>query len=522
MRLMFYILFFVTASKLCAQIEGEVSFISSQHYYVRFEKTEGMSENDTLYFQNSHPVLLIKYISERSCACMLIGEKVVSKGDKVFGKIKKNKKAVTNPVHNNSLSRKSINIINKRPGNNAIVQSSQVNFNQVNYHGRLSIQNYNTYTNTGLEFQRSRYSLSGKVENIAQVFTFSAYLHYSKNENFFRFNGGKRLNIYDLNLNYHPDNKFDLWVGRYLNRRISSINSVDGLQAEKKSGNYFMGLLAGSRPDFGNMGYNIKLLEYGAYAGRTDTFSKGLMESTLGFLQQTNNSAIDRRFIYLQHQNSILSNLNFFVSSEIDLYTREEGKGQNNLSITSIYFHSRYSPLKELSFNFSYDARKNVIYCETFRNIADSILDKETRQGARLGINIRPFTKASFGINAGYRYKKGDSKPTRNINAHFSYSSIPLIGVSGSINFTKLITSHLDGLTYGINLSKQMFSSLSTTLNLRRVNYSFTRSDMRQNILSSDITFRLSKMFFLVGGYEVIFEKKSTNQRILFDITARL
>jgi hypothetical protein len=53
-----------------------------------------------------------------------------------------------------------------------------------------------------------------------------------------------------------------------------------------------------------------------------------------------------------------------------------------------------------ISFSLSYDARKNVIYYQTFRNSIDSIIENETRQGFRIGMNIRPFNNLFIGLNA--------------------------------------------------------------------------------------------------------------------------
>ena len=69
-----------------------------------------------------------------------------------------------------------------------------------------------------------------------------------------------------------------------------------------------------------------------------------------------------------------------------------------------------------ISFSLSYDARKNVIYYETFKSTVDSIFENETRQGIRFGTNIRPFNNLFIGLNGGYRFLKKDIKPSRNFN----------------------------------------------------------------------------------------------------------
>lgn len=516
----YIVMYALLAGVVSAQVKGSVSYISSQHYYIRFNGPNDLAGGDTLFTGDNIPVLIIKFTSERSAACTLIGNRILQKGQEVYG----NRKPVKNfaaAVLTGSDMREDEKLSQEKHTKPLRLRQEENN-PPVVYNARLSVQDYSTYSNYTSDIHRSRYTLSGRVENIADVFSFSTFMNYSKNASVVSFYGRKQFNIYDLNVSYHPAKSFNLWFGRYLNPRISSLSTVDGIQTEKKIDNYFAGLLIGSRPDLSNMGYNIKLLEYGAYAGRSDTLSSGFMESTIAFLQQTRSSAIDRRFIYFQHQNNLFSKLTFFLSSEIDIYARERGIGKNKLTLTSLFFLSRYAPLRELSFSLSYDARKNVIYYETFKNLADSILDKETRQGFRAGIHARPINQLSVGINAGYRYKRGDLKPSRNINSYISFSYVPVIRTSVSLNFSKLITGYLDGLNYGISFNKELFNFISLQTNIRRIEYTFSAGKMNQDIISADLSFRLSKTFYLMGGYELTLEKKLSSQRILIDLTARL
>ena len=53
-----------------------------------------------------------------------------------------------------------------------------------------------------------------------------------------------------------------------------------------------------------------------------------MMENTFSVFEQTNNTKTDRRFAYLQHSNTILTNTNLFASAEVDLYKRELGVRQ--------------------------------------------------------------------------------------------------------------------------------------------------------------------------------------------------
>ncbi|MBK7230145.1 MAG: hypothetical protein IPH97_15035 [Ignavibacteriales bacterium] len=247
----------------------------------------------------------------------------------------------------------------------------------------------------------------------------------------------KSLKLYDLNLNYQFNESTQFWFGRYLNRKISNISIVDGLQFEKAFSFLTAGVVIGSRPNFTDFGLNTKLFEYGIYLNRVDTLGNGIMENTFSLFQQTNNLITDRRFAYLQHTNNIISNIYLFASTEVDLYKRA-GVEKDDFSLTSLYLSARYAPVREFSLNLSYDARKNVYYYETFKSLSDSVLENETRQGFRVRSVIRPFSNLSIGLQYGYRHSKSDVKPSENYGGNISYSMIPIIQSSFGVNFNRL------------------------------------------------------------------------------------
>ena len=51
-------------------VTGQVSFVSSQHVYVKFKNTEGIYNGDTLFVENNGapvPALLVSGLSSISC-----------------------------------------------------------------------------------------------------------------------------------------------------------------------------------------------------------------------------------------------------------------------------------------------------------------------------------------------------------------------------------------------------------------------------------------------------------------------
>jgi hypothetical protein len=329
------------------------------------------------------------------------------------------------------------------------------------------------------------------------------------------------LKVYDLAVNYKFNETSNIWFGRYLNRRVANISSVDGLQYEQKFSSWYGGLIAGSRPDFTDLGFNIKLFEYGGYLGRTDTVGKSFMENTVAVMQQTNNMVTDRRFLYFQHNNNLLPDINLFLSSEVDLYKKELGVPKNTFSLTGIFTSINYYPDKAVSFSFSYDARKDVIYYETYRSFADSIIENQTRQGFRVGVNLRPINNLFISLSAGYRFQPSDPKPSRNFSGTMSYGNIPWLDVVPSVSFIKLISSYIDGVIWGAGLSKNIMDFANVSVNYSNNQYSFLFGSLKQDILSADLSTKIWQQVYLTLSYEGTFQQQSTWGRFLLDLTAR-
>ena len=192
--------------------------------------------------------------------------------------------------------------------------------------------------------------------------------------------------------------------------------------------------------------------------------------------------------------------------------------------MTSLYLSLRYSPLRWLSTTASYDARKNVIYYETFKNYADQIIESALRQGFRFRINLRPINYVFVSLNSGYRFSKADIKPTKNYGISITHSRIPFLNLSTNVNYLKLNTSYIDGNIVGIRLSKDLFNGLVySTVEYRNINYSFinTNSKLLQNILQFDLSFRINRNLNLSFSYEGTFQDKTSYSNIYTNFSWR-
>ncbi|MBK9017712.1 MAG: hypothetical protein IPM82_28740 [Saprospiraceae bacterium] len=269
------------------------------------------------------------------------------------------------------------------------------------------------------------------------------------------------LKIYSLAVRYDLDKNSSISLGRKINPRISSMGVIDGLQVEKGLGNFMVGAIAGSRPNYTDYGFDLNLLQAGAYVGYNTSRDFKQSQSTLAFIEQHNGSKTDRRFVYLQHSNSLVKDFNFFGSMEVDLYENLNGQAKSTLSLTNMYLSLRYKLSKQLSLTTSYDNRKNIIYYESYKSYIDQLVDDETRQGLRFNINYRPLKFVTWGANASWRFQKSDMNLSKNLNSYLNFSRVPWIGASASITANFLQTNYLDSKMFGIRLTKEIIPANS-------------------------------------------------------------
>jgi hypothetical protein len=248
------------------------------------------------------------------------------------------------------------------------------------------------------------------------------------------------------------------------------------------------------------------------------------MENTFAFFNQTNNFHTDRRYVYFQHTNNILPRTTFFASTEVDLFKKIWGVTKNDATLTSLYASLYLNPSSWISLSLSYDARRNVVYYETYKSYIDSLFTNEMMHGYRASLYLRPVNRLSVSVNGGYRFQKSDIKPSRNFGGNIYYSGLPLLDLNTGINYNRLISSYTDGNITGFHLSKYLTSlDMNLSVDLKRIEYkfSFNTDKLVQNSISADASFSLPLGLSLGISYEGIFEKHNSYGRFFVDLTKR-
>jgi hypothetical protein len=336
------------------------------------------------------------------------------------------------------------------------------------------------------------------------------------------------LKIYGLDLKYDFSKTSTLTFGRKIYNNMSDLGAVDGLEYENVDKNFTYGAVAGSRPDYSDYSFNPKLVQFGAFVSHNIHNNNGIMQTSFAAFDQLNNFKTDRRFIYFQHSNSLLKNVDLFSSFEVDLYGFVNGQLTNTFDLTSTYISLRFRPWKKFTTSLSYDARKNVYYYETFpQNKIDSTIDKETRQGFRYNFMYRPFKNFVWGTNAGYNLKSINTGSSENANSYICYT-LPF-NTTGIITVTGLKTPYLTSMmVYGISLNRDFLAGkVNAQVEYRMGNFTYTNTliPTRQNIGAMSLFWRIAKKTTISCNFEGTLESnngiKNNYGSIYFNISQK-
>lgn len=531
LKICIFCLVFLSA-KLAGQITpenltGKVSFISSQNIYVKFRSTLGISAGDTLFMSSGDkliPVLRVTGLSSTSCICTPFPGSNLSAAIDIIARIK--------PVNIKKQEKVNEDVIKTQaqviPGDSVKKQAYPDRLKQ-RINGSISACSYSNFSNTiAPNSYRFRYNFSLNVRNIGDSkFSLETYVSFNhklgdwaevKSDIF------NALKIYNLAVRWDLNKTTQISLGRKMNPKISSMGSMDGLQVEKSINRFALGALAGFRPDYKNYGFNSKLFQYGAYVAYNTKTATNYSESSLAFMEQMNNWKTDRRFLYFQHSNSLIKNIYFFGTFEMDLFRIKNGLPQNTLDLTGLYLSLTYRIANNITITGSYDERKNIIYYETYKTVIDSIMLNEMRQSYRLRVNYRITKDLVLGVESGYRYLKTDPHPSKNINSYLTYSQIPRVNISVTISGTYLESNYMKGKILGANISRDFFhGKFQTSLGYHYLDYSLPENQQAiiQHTGELSLYWQFSRSMSFSANYEATFQQNEKYDRVYLQIRKR-
>ncbi|RMG67599.1 MAG: hypothetical protein D6722_12870 [Bacteroidetes bacterium] len=281
--------------------------------------------------------------------------------------------------------------------------------------------------------------------------------------------------LYNLALRYEAPSGTRLALGRRINPRIASLGAIDGLQVEQQLGEAYVGLIAGARPDIRTHALNPDLLQYGGYLGLQHQAGRSRTETTLGAIEQRNQGAVDRRYLYFQHSSSLGGTLLLFSSGEVDLYQRVNGDSRGDLRLSNLYAAATYRPHRKLSLMVSYDSRKQILYYETLQTEIERLLEDDlARQGVRLRLNLRPLRGLQVGGSYSKRFQSDTQNRSDNIHGYLTLYRLPGIGGRLSVTYNRNVSNYLTTDIGSLRHSRELFQGKAgLELYYRLVSYRF-------------------------------------------------
>ncbi len=488
------------------QVSGIVTFKASKNIYARFTSMDLISVGDTLYFSNQgvlSPCMIVERKSSSSCICVEIFDCAIKVDDEV---IFQNKKIERKKVDEKAQEEQSIlanqedeevspKLEDNKPANNSKFYKERIR-------ARASAATYSNMSNEeNGDRHRTllRFSLNADHINESKL-SVETYINYRKNFIQRELPDDYKtsfLNIYNLAVTYDIDSTLKISLGRKINRKISSLGPIDGLQVEKFFGSFYTGAVAGFKPDIRGFGFNSNLYEFGGYLGHHTSNASLYSMTTFGFLEQHNGGPVDRRYMYLQHSSTLWRKFNFFTSTEVDIYGNLNGISSSEPRLTNLYVSTRYRPNRNLSFMVSYDTRKRIIYYETLRTDVERLLaDDEHRQGIRGRVYLRPFKYINTSVSYSKRFQSDNQNKSNNFNFALSHSRMPLVSgrlaLNINVNESNYLTSRILSLRYSRLLIQK---KLQGDFYYRIVRYAYGSNEFgsSQNYYGANLSLRLTK-----------------------------
>lgn len=506
------------------QEEGNVTYISSKNVYVKFSNTKHIQLGDTLViFQSGKvlPVLIVDQKSSSSTICTPFGAAALKEGDKIYAKtivpVEKPKKEEETKL-DLPFDAADAPVVNNDP----VIKPTEDVVEDVLFKekikGRVSAATYNNFSDFR-NTTRMRYAFSFRGYNLNNsrwsVENYITFRHTADNLNEISSNIAEALKVYSFSVKYDFDATSSLTIGRKINPRFSSMGAIDGVQYEKGFGQFRLGAVAGTRPDFADYGFNPNLLQFGAYVGHVGNNPAKYTQTTLGMVEQMNSGNTDRRFVYFQHSSQLAKNLNLFSSFEVDLYENINGQVSNTAQLTNFYASLRYRLNRKLRFWASYDNRKNIIYYESYKNFIDQLIEDETRQGVRFGFSHKASKLITWGMSANARFQQSRANPTQNVSGYISFRNLPFINARATVRANYLQTDFLDSRIFSARFSKDLVpSKISAEVYYRWVDYLYKNNEngrvLHQNIGGASLNFRIQKNLSLYLYYEGVLDKPTT------------
>jgi hypothetical protein len=185
-----------------------------------------------------------------------------------------------------------------------------------------------------------------------------------------------------------PGAPFRTVAGRQYLTAVTSVGMFDGGLIELNRSHVTVGVFGGLEPDATSLGFSPDIRDQGGYLqvhNRAGTI--GAWSFTTGAVRSYEAGAANREFGFMQASASN-SRFSFYALQEVDYYPSWKVQlGEKEFSFTSQYASGLIRPSRWLSFNGSYDKRRNVRLYRDTQN-PETAFDDAYRQGYGGGVQL--------------------------------------------------------------------------------------------------------------------------------------
>lgn len=259
-----------------------------------------------------------------------------------------------------------------------------------------------------------------------------------------------------------PDRGAAFGVGRMVVDEVHGLGYIDGaLFSVQVSPHYRVGAVAGLEPDPVDMRVQTGSRKFGSFVNwQGGSFRASRLGLTAALSGSYVDGLVDREFGYLQAVYSYSNRLYLYQSVEVDVNRdwRMNANG-SRLSFSNLLFSANATPLSFVSFDMSYDARRNFHDYATFET-PDSLFDDNTYSGYGGGMAVSLPGNLQFRGNAGMRFRGANEETNRYYTLSATARHLPLPGhffsVRWSVSETPFVTAYRPTITHRFPVGRKL------------------------------------------------------------------
>jgi hypothetical protein len=392
--------------------------------------------------------------------------------------------------------------------------------------GRVAVQ----YAGAGIIGKRMDYSqpsvlLRLTVPDVAdQPMTLNVYgrTYFDASPSFSRYGGGSRLRyrFYELSLSSQGESEVGWDVGRMTSRYVGTLGQTDGGQVTLRSGYLTMGVLLGLQPDYQTSHPDPDQQKAALFANFRfgDSYAER-EEFTLAYGKQLHKGKLDRDFLSIQGMSQLGPTLFVYENSEFDLHDITNGTRRTSFHMTNAFLTVSYLPVEWLSVSSGYDAMRSIYLFDSMRSIADSLIDREIRQGFRTGVTFRLPGRMIAAFNGSFRAKTENTRAAHTLGGTFRVSEIAELPIGSGLSYSKISGSYSTGddVTFDSDYWISPYASATVRVDQYVFHLTGLPDRFRTTTLSGSVNIRFTMGWYALVSLDQLWDTVQNSQRVFLE-----